>query len=137
MKRAALLMILGTLLVTGCISVDVKDNKVESEQGRPAQVLRHVVLFKWKDGTPDSEVRKIENAFCALPGKIDSIYDFEWGTEVSAENLADGFTHCFLVTFRSEEGRSEYLPHPAHKDFVALIQPHLEKALVVDYWADN
>jgi hypothetical protein len=27
------------------------------------------------------------------------------------------------------------LPHPAHKDFVELLKPHLDKAMVIDYWA--
>ncbi len=28
-----------------------------------------------------------------------------------------------------------YLPHPEHTAFVNLLKPHLEKAVVVDYWA--
>ena len=35
-------------------------------------------------------------------------------------------THCFLITFPSEEARAAYLPHPAHKEFVALLRPYLE-----------
>jgi len=26
------------------------------------------------------------------------------------------------------------LPHPAHKEFVAVVVPHVDKVLVVDYW---
>ena len=97
--------------------------------------LRHVVLFKWKDGTLPSNVREIEDGFRRLPGKIAEIADFEWGTDVSPEGLSGGFTHCFLVTFRDAKARDAYLPHPAHKAFVALLEPHLDKALVVDYVA--
>jgi hypothetical protein len=28
-----------------------------------------------------------------------------------------------------------YLPHPAHKAFVDVLMPHLDKVLVIDYWA--
>ena len=98
-------------------------------------LVRHVVLFKWKDGTPPSKVREIEDGFRGLPGKIAGIADFEWGTDVSPEGLSEGFTHCFLVTFRDAKARDAYLPHPAHKAFVGLLEPHLEKALVVDYVA--
>lgn len=101
---------------------------------KPAQVLRHVVLFRFKEGTSAADIRAVENAFCALPGKIDAIYAFEWGTDVSVENLADGFTHCFTVTFKNEAGRSEYLPHPEHKKFGEILGPHLDKVIVVDYW---
>ncbi len=101
----------------------------------PDRLLRHVVLFKFKAEVTSQQVDEVTRAFSALPGKIDTIHDFEWGTDVSVENKAEGFTHCFLVTFRSDEGRAAYLPHPAHQEFVKLVGPRLEKVLVVDYWA--
>ena len=96
--------------------------------------LRHVVLFQFKDGTPNEKVSEIEDAFRALPAKIDVIQDFEWGTDVSVEGKAGGFTHCFFVTFVSEADRDAYLPHADHSAFGALLRPHLENVLVVDYW---
>jgi hypothetical protein len=99
------------------------------------KVLRHVVLFAFKQGTEPAQVRRIEEAFAALPGQIPTIHDFEWGVDVSIEGASQGFTHCFLVTFRSAEDRNTYLPHPAHKAFGALLHPHLDKVLVLDYWA--
>jgi hypothetical protein len=99
------------------------------------KVLRHVVMFQFKKDTPESTVRTIEAAFAALRQKIDGIRDFEWGTDVSVEGKADGFTHCFVVTFASEADRDSYLPHPAHQEFVSLVTPHKERSLVLDYWA--
>ena len=43
-------------------------------------------------------------------GKVDTIHDFEWGTDISVENLSQGFTHCFLVTFKSDENHSRQKP---------------------------
>ncbi len=80
-------------------------------------LLRHVVLFKFKDDTTPQQIQQIETAFGALPGKIDAIHAFEWGTDVSVEGKAHGFTHCFLVTFQSAADRDTYLPHPAHSEF--------------------
>jgi hypothetical protein len=100
-----------------------------------ARLLRHVVLLKFKDDTPARRLTEIEDAFRALPDRIDAIHDFEWGTDVSVENRQRGFTHCFLVTFRSEADRAEYIPHPAHKEFGKILGPHLDKVLVIDYWA--
>lgn len=97
-------------------------------------LLRHVVLFSFVDDTPEEKLREVEAAFAALPGKIDAIYDFEWGTDVSVEGIAQGYTHCFFVTFRSEADRAVYLPHPDHKAFGTLIRPHIENVLVIDYW---
>ena len=64
----------------------------------------------------------------------DAIKDFEWGLNNSPEGLNKGLTHCFFVTFDTEEGRAAYLPHPAHKAFVSLLGAHLEDVLVLDYW---
>lgn len=100
------------------------------------RLLRHVVLFKFKEGTPAAQITEIEDAFRALPDKIDAIHDFEWGTDVSVEGKAAGYTHCFLVTFKSEADRNIYLPHPDHKAFGAVLRPHLDKVLVIDYWAN-
>jgi len=97
-------------------------------------VLRHVVLFKFKDATTPEQVKKIEQAFAALPCKIKEIACLEWGTDVSPEGKAQGFTHCFLLTFRSEADRDAYLPHPAHKEFGSIVGPHLDRVCVVDYW---
>ena len=97
--------------------------------------LRHVVLFKFKKEATSEAIKNIENAFIALPSKINTINDFEWGLNNSTEGLNKGLTHCFLVTFDSEEDRAAYLPHPAHKAFTTLLGPHLEDVLVLDYWA--
>jgi hypothetical protein len=97
--------------------------------------LRHVVLFKFKDDATKEQVAGIVQAFGELPKKIDGITDFEWGTDISPEGKSEGFTHCFVVTFADEKARDAYLPHQAHKDFVAILLPHLDKVLVVDYFA--
>lgn len=101
----------------------------------PVKLLRHVVLFGFKESSSSTQIREIEQAFADLPGQIEGIHDFEWGTDVSVEQLSQGFTHCFLVTFLTEAARDAYLPHPAHRAFVEKLKPHLEKALVIDYWA--
>ena len=97
--------------------------------------LRHVVLFKFKDGTPQEKVDEIVAAFRKLPEQIDTIQGFEWGTDNSPEMLAQGFTHCFVLTFADANGREVYLPHPKHKEFGALLRPYLDKVLVVDFFA--
>lgn len=101
----------------------------------PGRVLRHVVLFSFKEGTPDAKVAEIVGAFEALPSKIPQILHFEWGLNNSPEGLNKGFTHCFTLTFATGEDRAIYLPHPDHKAFGEILRPHLADVLVVDYWA--
>lgn len=106
-----------------------------SDTDSETKLLRHIVNFKFKDEASKEDVAKVVDAFRQLPSKISQIHDFEYGTNNSPENLNDGFTHCFLVTFKSEEDREAYLPHPAHQAFVEVLKPHLDKVMVIDYWA--
>lgn len=98
-------------------------------------LLRHVVLFKFKKETSPEDIAKVEAAFSELPNKIPQIKGYEWGLNNSPEGLNKGLTHCFFLTFSSEEDRDIYLPHPDHKAFGAIITPHLDDVVVVDYWA--
>ena len=103
----------------------------------PAEkVLRHVVLFKFKEGTPAKDVDAVVKAFGALPSKISEVHAYEWGTDVSPEKLSKGLTHCFQLTFKTEAGRDVYLKHAAHTEFVGLLKPILDDATVVDYWTN-
>ncbi len=99
--------------------------------------LRHVVLFGFKAGTTDAEIGEIARRFGALAGTVPGIAAFEWGVNNSPEGKADGHSHCFTLTFVSEAARDAYLPHPSHLEFVAFASEWIEKALVVDYWAQG
>ena len=99
-----------------------------------APVLRHVVCFKFKPEATPEQIKKVETEFVALKSRIPQIAALEWGTDNSPEKLADGFTHCFIVTFKTEADRDAYLPHPEHKKFVEILKPILEKPFVIDFW---
>lgn len=128
-------------LITGC-QTSGNDSETTTQQNPQTmevqtKKLRHVVMFQFKETSSDEDIRKIEDAFGALPSQISEIKAYEWGTNNSPEGLNQGLTHCFLVTFESEEDRDAYLPHPAHQAFVEILEPHLEKAVVLDYWAND
>ena len=125
MKKIALLLVFTTAIL---FKVNAQ-NKMETEK-----LLRHVVLFSFKEGSTPAQIKTVTDAFGLLPQKISSIKAYEWGTNNSPENLNQGFTHCFFVSFASEKDRDEYLPHAAHKAFVEVLKPVLDKVLVVDYW---
>jgi hypothetical protein len=95
--------------------------------------IRHVVHFKFKkDATPE-QIKKITDEFAALKSKIDAVESIEWGTNVSPEGLDKGFTHCWIVSFKTAKDRDTYLVHPAHKAFVDILKPVLDEPLVVDF----
>lgn len=134
------ILFLGVMAFISCQNADTKTDAAENEMTETTQpteskkMLRHVVLFKFKDSSTPEQIKEVEDAFLALPSKIKEIKSLEWGLNNSPEGLNQGFTHCFFVTFDSEEDRAVYLPHPDHKAFGATLGPHLDKVLVVDYW---
>ena len=96
--------------------------------------LHHVVLLAFRDDAPRDEIRGVEAAFAAPRDQVPGIIGLEWGTNESPEGLAQGFSHCFLVTFEDAAARDVYLPHPAHVAFGRLLRPSLDRVLVVDYF---
>ncbi len=119
------------------VSFNGKDLRTDKKETTMKQdsVLRHVVMFKFKEDTSKDDIRKVQDAFSALPSKIPQIASYEWGTNNSPEGLDKGFTHIFFLTFKSEEDRAVYLPHPDHKAFGDVLGPHLDDVLVLDYWS--
>ena len=104
---------------------------------KSGKMLRHIVMFKFKEASSKDDIQKVVDRFRSLKVSIPQVASFEYGTDNSPEGLANGFTHCFLVTFKSEADREIYLPHPKHKEFIELLKPHLDKVQVVDYWASE
>lgn len=133
--KTKIVLLLTSILLCSCVERNDKSNQIEITSNKEMKKqLRHVVLFKFKESSSPEDIKEVENAFGKLPSQIKEIKAYEWGLNNSPEGINKGFTHCFLVTFDSEEDRAIYLPHPAHKAFVDVLSPHLEDVLVVDYW---
>jgi hypothetical protein len=93
----------------------------------------HVVHFKFKADAKPEAIKKVETDFAALKGKIKEVETLDWGTNVSPEDRSEGFTHCWVLTFKDAKARDAYLVHPEHKAFAASLKDVLEKPLVVDF----
>ena len=131
------LLIIGFFIAISCEKPQPKTN-VAPASTPVVRELRHVVLFKFKDGLPADTVHAIEKAFAGLQKEIPTIRHFEWGLNNSPEQLAQGYTHCFVVTFASEKDRDEYLPCAPHQAFVnTYAKPYVDKVCVVDFWASE
>ena len=101
-------------------------------------IYRHVVFFKFHDHTSQETLATIVDAFRALCAELPFVKGFEWGLNSSPENLNEGYSHCFIVTFGSPKDRDAYLPHPAHQAFCkTYLDPNLEKVCVVDFIAND
>jgi hypothetical protein len=99
------------------------------------ELVRHVVVFKYTEDASDAEIQEITEAFRALQDKIPGIVSFEHGVNNSPEDLNQGFTHVYVITFEDEAARDAYLPHPEHQQFVDMLMGSgiFDEAFVVDY----
>ena len=129
MKKICLL---SCLLMISLVHVTAQTNNKMKEK-----LLRHVVLFSFKEGSTDAQIKAVTDAFAALPQKISQVKSFEWGTNNSPENLNQGFTHCFYVGFASEADRALYLQHTEHLAIVELLKSVVDKVLRIAYWASE
>ncbi len=104
-------------------------------QGKSSKkLLRHVVIFKFNDSSTAQEVQNVADTFYALKQSVPQIKDMEWGINNSPENFNQGFTHCFIISFKSEKDLADYQNNASHKAFQEVLKPHMEKVFVVDYW---
>jgi hypothetical protein len=117
-----ILLLLVTLLVIGMTGT-----------ANAAGKIHHVVCFKFKGTASTEDIKKVEAAFVALQEKIPGIESLKWGTNVSKEQRNKGFTHCFMLTFKSEKDRDNYLEHPEHKAFASLVGPVVDDVFVIDF----
>ncbi|OMP08732.1 Dimeric alpha-beta barrel [Corchorus capsularis] len=96
-------------------------------------VVKHLLLAKFKDGTTPEKIEQLIKGYAGLVDQIEPMKAFHWGTDVSIENLHQGFTHVFESTFETREGIAQYVAHPVHVEFANVFLAHLDKVLVIDY----
>lgn len=78
-------------------------------------MIRHIVLVRFAQATPDAERAAVFAELAALKGVVPGLRAFAGGPSVSREGLSKGFTHAFTVEFDDEGARDAYLAHPAHQ----------------------
>ncbi len=134
------ILILFVFVTWGCQNSNQSENqyaeKQKSMKESPSKLLRHVVLFKFKEDASPDQIDEVVQAFAGLESKISEIHDFEMGTNNSPEGLNHGYEHAFMVTFLSDADRAVYLDHPDHLAFVDVLLPILEEPTVIDYWTN-
>lgn len=120
----------GTILVISMLAFNPA--RAAETPGR----LRHVVCLKFKEDAKPEDIKKSENAFRDLKNKLNVVLSLEWGTNVSKENRAKGFTHCFFLTFVDEKDLDTYAKSAEHLNFVkTFLVPIMDDVFVIDYHA--
>jgi hypothetical protein len=126
--------LLGLILIVGTAAGLCAVAAAQSSKGAK---LRHVVAFRFKDTATKEQIKAVEDAFHALKTSVKEVEALEWGTNVSPEKYDKGFTHGFILTFKTEKDRDAYLVHPEHKKFGQLVHPVLADVFVIDFWGKD
>jgi len=94
-------------------------------------VIRHVVLWTFKDGVPPAERVAILTAVRALRTKVSTVRSLEVGENVSPAR-AQGYTHVLLETFDDRDGLARYASHPDHLPVLARLREAATQLIAVD-----
>ena len=87
-------------------------------------MLRHVALFKWKDGTTAAQVEAVVERLRRLPSEVPEIAAYSFGSDAGLSEGAADF--AVVADFATEADWREYTQHPAHisliEDVIVLIR---------------
>ncbi len=94
-------------------------------------MIEHVVLYRFKEGTPAETIDGIGKSLLALEGEIPEIGEIYYG-----ENFSDrsrGHSHALVTRFASRADLEAYAGHPSHRRVVEEeILPHVDLVTVAD-----
>lgn len=98
-------------------------------------MIQHIVVLKWKAGTPDAQV---DDVFAQAQGLVDGIDGVERITLGRNRGPADhGYTHAFIVDLYDDDALTKYLNHPVRTRYVAeVLGPIEEERIEIEVPAD-
>ena len=95
-------------------------------------MVRHVVTFRFAEGTTDAQRDRIVEGLRALPGQIPEIRRYVFGPDLG---LAEGnFDFVVVADFDDADGYRRYAEHEAHVALIReAIRPVLAERVAVQY----
>ncbi len=82
-------------------------------------MIRHIVLMKWKENTPDQAVRAVSDAFARLPPLIPEIRAYKFGPDLG---IYPGNADYLLVAdFDNQEDFKSYANNQDHIELMKSV----------------
>lgn len=95
-------------------------------------MIRHIVLFNWKDDTPADHVAAVTTALAQLPSKISQIKSYKFGPDLGVN--PGNYQYVVAAEFDSVEDYLVYRDHPDHKAFIAeFTAPFVSTRAAIQY----
>ena len=95
--------------------------------------VKHIVLVKFKTGTPEEQVQKLFDEILDTTESIPGIEDYVAGPNISPEGMSLGCSHGFIITFTDVAARDQYLAHADQKRVRDLLSADAETQIVFDF----
>lgn len=93
-------------------------------------MLRHIVCFQWRTGTPDESVQAVVDGLLALPDVIPEIRRYDLGHDAGLSDTTHDM--ALIAEFDTEDDFRTYVSHPEHRRVVdERITPILESIVRV------
>ncbi len=93
-------------------------------------MLRHIVLFKFKEQNKAENVAATKEMLDALPEKIAEIWHSE--TYVDIGEKQDNYDLMLVSDFENSQALERYIVHPDHKAVGEFMKPLRESRVCVD-----
>jgi hypothetical protein len=93
-------------------------------------MIRHILLWNYKDRTSPEERTRIEAELVSLPAQVPSLREVAWGPVVGGRNQS--FTHCFIMQFDDMDALAQYSTHAAHIKFAGPFREACTVQVVAD-----
>jgi Stress responsive A/B Barrel Domain len=87
-------------------------------------MLQHIVLFKWKAGTTDAQVKQAFAQAEDLVNGIDGVERITLGR--NRGDTDHGFTHALVVNVADEDALTAYLSHPVRQRYITEVLGPIE-----------
>lgn len=93
-------------------------------------MIKHVVFFKLKDGSPESVERTAE-VLRGLEHKVEQLRSLEIGKDILRSERS--YDIALIAVFESLEDLQGYQVHPEHKKVIAYMNEVRESSIAVDF----
>jgi hypothetical protein len=98
-------------------------------------MFRHVVMFRWNEGTTAEHVKAAEEGLAELPSAIPELRAYAFGPDAGINE--GNFDFAVVADFDDAAGYVAYRDHPAHQAVLAeRLRPHIAERAAVQFQVD-
>jgi hypothetical protein len=95
-------------------------------------MIRHVVMFRFKDGTSPAAVTAIAEGLGGLPAAIPEIAEYRFGSDIGVND--GNFDFAVVADFADTADYLVYRDHPLHQALIReRIAPHVDARAAVQF----